>query len=67
MPQAGGMSAADGHGGGDAGLMDAFTLAVATGDPHSIKSGPAESLASHLVVLAAERARLNGTIEILPA
>jgi predicted dehydrogenase len=65
-PMAGGMSAADGHGGGDAGLMDAFTRAVATGNPEAIKSGPAESLASHLAVFAAERARVNGTVETLP-
>ncbi|MGK5640158.1 Gfo/Idh/MocA family protein [Streptomyces sp. URMC 126] len=57
---------ADGHGGGDAGLMDAFVEAVATGDPTPIKSGPRESLAAHLAVLAAERARLNGTVETLP-
>lgn len=60
---AGGMSAAGGHGGGDAGLMDAFTAAVATGDRALISSGPRESLASHLAVFAAERARLNGTVE----
>jgi hypothetical protein len=57
------MSAAGGHGGGDAGLMDAFTEAVATGNPGAIRSGPRESLASHLAVFAAERARLNGTVE----
>jgi predicted dehydrogenase len=55
-----------GHGGGDAGLMDAFTAAVATGDRTLIKSGPRESLASHLAVLAAERSRLNGTVETIP-
>src|SRR6266496_13220 len=60
---AGGMSAAGGHGGGDAGLMDAFTAAVATGNRALISSGPRESLASHLAVFAAERARLNGTVE----
>jgi predicted dehydrogenase len=60
---AGGMNAADGHGGGDDGLMDAFTAAVATGNRELISSGPRESLASHLAVFAAERARLNGTVE----
>jgi hypothetical protein len=60
---AGGMNAGEGHGGGDAGLMDAFTAAVATGDRALISSGPRESLASHLAVFAAERARLNGTVE----
>ena len=48
-----------GHGGGDAGLMDAFTAAVATGDRTLIKSGPRESLASHLAVLAARFADVS--------
>ena len=63
---AGAMNAAEGHGGGDAGLMDAFTGAVATGNRELILSGPRESLASHLAVFAAERARLNGTVETIP-
>jgi len=63
---AGAMTAAGGHGGGDAGLMDAFTAAVATGHRELISSGPRESLASHLAVFAAERARLNGTVETIP-
>ena len=63
---AGAMTAAAGHGGGDAGLMDAFTGAVATGNRELIMSGPRESLASHLAVFAAERARLNGTVETIP-
>ena len=63
---AGEMNAAEGHGGGDAGLMDAFTAAVATGNRELIASGPRESLASHLAVFAAERARLNGTVETVP-
>jgi predicted dehydrogenase len=64
---AGGTTAASGHGGGDAGLMDAFIAAVATGNPGLIRSGPRESLASHLAVFAAERARLNGTVETIPS
>ena len=52
-----------GHGGGDYGLMDSFIAAVATGDPTRILSGPSETLESHLMVFAAERARLNGTVE----
>ena len=60
------MNTAEGHGGGDAGLMDAFTAAVATGNRELIASGPRESLASHLAVFAAERARLNGTVETIP-
>ena len=57
-----GASAADGHGGGDAGLMDAFVTAVATGDPSSILSGPEDTLNSHLATFAAEHARLSGTV-----
>ncbi|MGH3663479.1 MAG: Gfo/Idh/MocA family protein [Micromonosporaceae bacterium] len=52
----------DGHGGGDAALMDAFINAVASGDASHIRSGPAETLNSHLAVFAAERARLDGTV-----
>jgi predicted dehydrogenase len=63
---AGAMDAAGGHGGGDAGLMDAFTGAVATGNRELILSGPRESLVSHLAVFAAERARLDGTVETIP-
>ncbi|MFD8740254.1 Gfo/Idh/MocA family protein [Streptomyces sp. NPDC059618] len=59
----GAMDAAGGHGGGDAALMNAFVAAVATGDPALVKSGPQESLTSHLTVLAAERARHAGTVE----
>ncbi|MCX4695333.1 Gfo/Idh/MocA family protein [Streptomyces sp. NBC_01408] len=59
----GAMDAAGGHGGGDAGLMDAFVRAVATCDPGPVRSGPRESLISHLTVLAAERARRGRTVE----
>jgi len=62
LERMGAMSSAGGHGGGDAGLMDAFTEAVAADDPEPIRSGPRESLASHLTVFAAEHARLNGTV-----
>jgi predicted dehydrogenase len=58
-----GADAGTGHGGGDAGLMEAFTTAVATGDAGSILSGPAESLETHLAVFAAERSRLRGSVE----
>jgi predicted dehydrogenase len=62
---AGAMNADEGHGGGDGGLMDAFTGAVATGNRDLILSGPRDSLASHLAVFAAERARRDGTVETL--
>lgn len=58
-----GQDVAAGHGGGDGGLLDAFTTAVATGDASHILSGPAESLESHRAVFAAERARLTGTVQ----
>ncbi|WP_051943061.1 Gfo/Idh/MocA family protein [Streptacidiphilus rugosus] len=65
LPQAGAgeMTAESGHGGGDAGLMDAFVAAVAANDPSLVRSGPRESLLSHLAVLAAEEARLSGTVQ----
>jgi predicted dehydrogenase len=60
-----GVDAGTGHGGGDGGLMDAFTTAVATGDSAPILSGPAESLETHVAVFAAERARHRGTVETI--
>jgi predicted dehydrogenase len=62
VPERGG-DAADGHGGGDDGLMDAFVAAVASGDRSMIRSGLDESLESHLAVFAAERARRQRTVE----
>jgi predicted dehydrogenase len=55
-------TAGGGHGGGDWGLMDAFVRAVATGDRSHVLSGPRESLAAHLAVFAAERARRTGAV-----
>lgn len=46
-----------GHGGGDTAIMDHFVAAVASGDRSHILSGPRETLESHLMVFAAERAR----------
>ncbi len=62
-----GPDAGSGHGGGDAGLVDAFVTAVATGNPGVIRSGPAETLETHLTVFAAERARRDGTVEQITA
>ncbi|MDF5752681.1 Gfo/Idh/MocA family oxidoreductase [Spongiactinospora sp. TRM90649] len=62
----GGPSAADGHGGGDGGLVEAFLEAVRRRDPGLILSAPRESLHSHQVAWAAERARLTGTVVTLP-
>jgi hypothetical protein len=45
--------------------MDAFVSAVAEQDPTHILSGPDETLASHLLVFAAERARQQGQVVTL--
>ncbi|ONI84177.1 oxidoreductase [Actinosynnema sp. ALI-1.44] len=61
----GGATAADGHGGGDQGLVDAFIDAIRTGDPGLILTDGRESLDSHRLVWAAERARRTGTVVTL--
>ncbi|WP_459217340.1 Gfo/Idh/MocA family protein [Pseudonocardia sichuanensis] len=63
---AGAHDAGGGHGGGDAGLIAAFVDAVASGDPSLIRTGPDETLASHLAVFAAEESRLSGTVVTVP-
>lgn len=59
-------NAGDGHGGGDDGVMAAFVGSVATGDEEFRRSGPADSLAAHLAVFAAEHARHTGTVVAVP-
>lgn len=55
--------ASDGrHDDDDDALADAFVAALAAGDPAPLSTGPRESLASHRVVWAAERARLDGAV-----
>lgn len=54
-----------GHGGGDYGVIHSFLEAVAGNDQRKIISGPRETLESHLMVFAAERARLGNTVEEL--
>ncbi len=51
-----------GHGGGDYGLMDHFVAAVCEKDPDRILSGPDESLETHRMVFAAERARRQNSV-----
>ncbi|KAM7412225.1 hypothetical protein PAMA_021935 [Pampus argenteus] len=51
-----------GHGGADYHLMDAFISAVANNDPSLIRSGPEETLLSHLLVFEAERSRLESRV-----
>ncbi len=53
---------AGGHGGGDEGLMASFLRAVAENDQGLILTGPAETLESHRMVFAAERARREGRV-----
>jgi hypothetical protein len=47
--------------------MAAFVSAVATGDRSSIRSGPRESLESHLLAFAAEDSRATGAPAVLEA
>ncbi|NQU09831.1 Gfo/Idh/MocA family oxidoreductase [bacterium] len=63
--KAGDQTILGGHGGGDYGLMDAFVSAVAENDPGKILSGPEETLESHCLVFAAERARRENTVVLL--
>ncbi|KAM9786028.1 putative oxidoreductase YteT [Neosynchiropus ocellatus] len=51
-----------GHGGADYHLIDAFIAAVAKRDPSLIRSGPEETLMSHLLVFEAERSRLESRV-----
>jgi len=60
-----GASAAEGHGGGDAAMIDRFLDAVATGDRTRILSDGPSSLATHRAVWAAERARKDGAVVVL--
>jgi predicted dehydrogenase len=56
-----GADAGDGHDGGDFGVIGAFVDAVSAGDSSLVRSGPRESLESHLMAFAAERSRLTGS------
>jgi predicted dehydrogenase len=51
-----------GHGGGDYGVMKNFVNAVSKNNPKLIISGPEESLESHLMVFAAEKARKENIV-----
>ncbi len=46
-----------GHGGGDQGVVQSFIAAAAANDPSQVLSGPEETLETHRMVFAAERAR----------
>jgi predicted dehydrogenase len=59
-----GHDAAEGHGGGDAGVVEAFIQAIARDDP-SLVSNPEETLEGYEIVFAAERSRRSGrTVKI---
>ena len=62
-----GHAAADGHAGGDIGLVRAYVDALRSDGSSGLATGARESLASHRVVFAAERARHTGTIVHLEA
>lgn len=51
-----------GHGGGDYGMMEAFIKAVSLNDSSYIISGAHETLATHKIVFATERARLENRV-----
>jgi predicted dehydrogenase len=55
----GGNTILSGHGGGDKGIMESFTSAVAKNDQNLIDTTADNALESHLIVFAAERARLE--------
>ncbi|WP_275560209.1 hypothetical protein [Streptomyces sp. 5-6(2022)] len=57
-----GSSAAEGHAGGDHGLIKPFATALHEGRPELIHSGIAESIGSHSAVFAAEQSRRGGTV-----
>ncbi len=54
-----------GHLGSDAILVRSFLEAVASGDRSLISSSARESFRTHQIVWAAERARSNGTVEVV--
>jgi len=54
------------HADGDQALMQAFLVALRTGEADHVRSGPAVSLETHLTTFAAEKARLEGRVIPLP-
>ena len=58
-------TALGGHGGGDGMLVEHVIQAVATNDRGKLLTGPRETLESHRVVFAAERARRHGCVVAL--
>ncbi|HET7304634.1 MAG TPA: gfo/Idh/MocA family oxidoreductase, partial [Segeticoccus sp.] len=62
VPAAPDGAAADGHAGGDEGLMRAFAASLRAGGPDGHLVSARESLESHRLTFAAERARLTGSV-----
>ena len=52
-------SSSGNHGGGDTGLIEAFLNAVKNNDAQYIKTGPEQTLHSHLLAFAAETSRVE--------
>ncbi len=52
-----------GHGGADFFMIESFIKAISLNDSSIVLTGIKDSLRSHKLVFAAERSRLNGTIE----
>lgn len=55
-------SASGSHGGGDGLVLQSFVQAIRQDDPAAVLTTAQESLASHRIVFAAERARLEGRV-----
>ncbi|KAL5004051.1 hypothetical protein ScPMuIL_017507 [Solemya velum] len=51
-----------GHGGADYHLIDSFVTAVANNSPKDVLTGPDDTLASHILVFAAEKSRKEETV-----
>lgn len=60
--QASDASILGGHGGGDAELMKHFVAAAGNEDHSKIRSGPVETLETHMMVFAAEEARKENKV-----
>ena len=54
-----------GHGGGDFWMIKQFLAAVDNNDPSLVFSGPDDSLESHRIVFAAERARRERRVVVM--
>ncbi len=58
----GGVSAGEGHAGGDVAMIRAFVSALCNGEPSQFSSDGRTSLTTHAIVFAAEEARHRGTV-----